>query len=114
MDVPKITDALQRIFYEEGNRIVFWYDATQEFEDAVPHIKLEDVKVLRLDRIGALELKINLELEDPAGKYLIYAPFHEPTEKDNWLLDIQLYSRQFHADRASILLDELGLSHSPL
>lgn len=114
MDVPKITDALQRIFHEEGNRIVFWYDATREFEDAVPHIKLEDVKVLRVDRIGALELKIKLEIEDTAGKYLIYAPFPEPTEKDNWLLDIQLYSRQFHADRASILLEELGLSHYAL
>jgi hypothetical protein len=114
MNVPQITDTLQRVFHEEGIRIVFWYDATREFDDTLPHINLEDVKVLRLDRIGALELKIKLEIEDTAGKYLIYAPFQEPPDKYNWLLDIQLYSRPFHADRASILLDELGLTHYAL
>ena len=33
---------------------------------------------------------------------------------DDWLLDIRLYSRSFRADRASILLDQLGLKNHHL
>lgn len=114
MNVPQITDTLQRILHKEGNRLVFWYDPSKEFDETIAHIDIKDVQVIRLDQTGALELKIKLELEDTDGKYLIYAPFAEPIDKDNWLLDIQLYSRSFHADRASILLDELGLIHYAL
>jgi uncharacterized protein (TIGR02687 family) len=114
MNIPQITEALQKIFHEDGARIVFWYDAAREFNDILQGLNLTDVNVIRLDSVGALELKIRLEMEDPAGKYLIYAPFPEPAEKDNWLLDIQLYSRPFNADMTSILLDELGLIHYAL
>src|SRR3989304_3482054 len=53
-------------------------------------------------------------LEDPSGKYLIYAPFPEPHIDDDWLIDMRLYSRTFRADRASIVLDELGLANQAL
>jgi len=36
-------------------------------------------------------------------------PAEEPDFEDDWLLDIRLYSRSFRADRASILLQDLGL-----
>jgi len=114
MNVSQITDNLKRIFHEDGNRIVFWYDAAQEFEDVLPNVNLDNVEVLRLDKVGALELKIRLELEDTKGKYLLYSPSAEPEDKDNWLLDIRLYSRLFHADSASLLLEELGLSRNAL
>ena len=45
----------------------------------------------------------------PNSKFLLYAPTEEPDYEDDWLLDIRLYSRSFRADRASILLQELGL-----
>ncbi len=54
-------------------------------------------------------MKIRLEREDPTGCYLLYAPMEEPDYESDWLLDIRLFSRSFRADRASILLDELGL-----
>ena len=62
-------------------------------------------------RSGALEAKIRIEQDDPAGRYLLYSPAEEPDFDDDWLLDIRLYSRSFRADRASIILDELGLAH---
>lgn len=75
---------------------------------------MPDIKVLRLDQEGALAVKIRVEREDPTGRYLIYTPTPEPDYDDDWLLDIRLYSHTFRADRASIILDELGLANQAL
>lgn len=45
---------------------------------------------------------------------MIYAPFTEPDKEDDWLLDIKLYSHVFYADRASVVLNELGLKQVSL
>jgi uncharacterized protein (TIGR02687 family) len=108
-DLNQIQTALDRLFNEEGQRIVFWNDPDQEFQSTLPFIMLNGVTTLRLDEVGALEIKIRLEHDEPNGKFLLYAPTEEPDFEDDWLLDIRLYSRSFRADRASILLQELGL-----
>src|SRR5712692_3299199 len=115
-DLNQINDALDRIFNEEGKRIVFWNDPEQEFLDfmnRLPFLALgkTTVNIIRLDQASALETKIRLEHEDPTGRYLLYAPTEEPDYENDWLLDIRLYSRSFRADRASIVLDELGLEN---
>ena len=112
MDTKQIKETLDRIF--RNNRIVFWYDAEKEFDDVLPSIGFDDATLLRLDEHGSLELKIMLESEDPGGKYLLYAPYGEPTPDEDWLLDIRLYSQTFHADQASILLNELNLQRQSL
>ncbi len=116
MDTKQLTDALDRIFHEEGHRIVFWNDPEREFLDFIEAnaaLQLGDasVQVLRLDRTSSLAMKIRLEREDPTGRYLLYAPTEEPDYENDWLLDMRLYSRSFRADRASILLNELGLGN---
>ena len=108
-DLNQIHTALERLFHEEGQRIVFWNDPGQEFFMTVPLLELDGVTTLRLDEVGALEVKIRLEREEPHGKFLLYAPTEEPDYEEDWLLDIRLYSRSFRADKASILLQELGL-----
>ena len=108
-DLNQIHSALERLFNEEGQRIVFWNDPDQEFQNTLPFIMLDGVTTLRLDEVGALEAKIRLERDEPNGKFLLYAPTEEPDYEDDWLLDIRLYSRSFRADKASILLQELGL-----
>jgi uncharacterized protein (TIGR02687 family) len=108
-DLNQIHTALNRLFNEEGQRIVFWNDPDQEFFMTVPLLELDGVTTLRLDEVGALEAKIRLEREEPNSKFLLYAPTEEPDYEDDWLLDIRLYSRSFRADKASILLQELGL-----
>ena len=113
-DLKQINTALERIFQEEGARIVFWNDPEQEFQNALPFVLLDGVSMVRLDEAGALEVKIRLERVDPVGKFLIYSPAEEPDYEDDWLLDIRLYSRSFRADRASILLQELGLVNQHL
>lgn len=114
MDTKQINDALDRLFREEETRIVFWNDPDKEFQNVLPFILLDGVTTLRLDQTASLETKIRLERDDPTGKYLLYSPTEEPEYESDWLLDIRLYSRSFRADRASILLDELGLKNHHL
>jgi uncharacterized protein (TIGR02687 family) len=115
MENEKIEQALHRLFIDEGHRIVFWNDPDREFYITVTSLDLPDgVRVLRLDQVGALEAKVLLERNDPEGRYLLYSPTEEPDYEDDWLLDIRLYSRGFRADRASIILDELGLANQHL
>ena len=110
-DLNQIHTALERLFKEEGQRIVFWNDPDREFLTTVPFIMIDHVTTLRLDEVGALDAKIRLEREKPNEKFLLYSPTEEPDYEDDWLLDIRLYSRSFRADRASILLQELGLAN---
>lgn len=113
MDSGQINSSLSRL-YADGARIVFWHDADREFEDTLPSLDLDDVSILRLDECPGLEAKVRLEREDPQGRYLLYAPFPEPSREKDWLLDVRLYSQSFSADRASIVLNELGLDRQSL
>ena len=110
----QIKTALDRLFNTEGQRIVFWNDPDKEFQNTLPFLMLEGVTTLWLDEVGALETKIRLERDEPDGKFLLYSPTAEPDYENDWLLDIRLYSRRFQADRASILLQDLGLTHQHL
>ena len=114
MDVAQITAALDQVFNDQQVRIVFWNDPDGEFAGSLPDIALEGVEVLKLDEVGALEAKVRIEQDDPAGRYLLYSPAEEPDYENDWLLDMRLYSRSFRADRASIILRQLGLAHQHL
>ena len=114
MDVAQITDALHQVFNHDHVRIVFWNDPNGEFVESLPDIALEGVEVLNLDEVGALEAKVRIEQDDPAGRYLLYSPAEEPDYENDWLLDMRLYGRSFRADRASIILQELGLARQHL
>ena len=111
MDTRQIHDTLDRIYKEEGSRIVFWNDPDKEFQPILAALNLDGVNILQLNELGALEVKICVEREDPTGRYLLYSPSEEPDYENDWLLDVRLYSRPFRADRASILLNELGLKN---
>ena len=115
MEIKQVRESLLQVFNEEKKRVVFWYDGEREFEETLPSLQLGDgISIVRLDEVGALALKIKLEIEDPEGRYLVYSPRPEPQPQDDWLLDIRLYGRTFHADKASIVLNELGLVQQSL
>lgn len=113
-EAQRIESALQERFVTEGHRIVFWYDPDREFEEILPTLQLGDLSLLRLDQQGGLEIKVRLEQEDPQGRYLLYAPSEPPDPERDWLLDVRLYSASFRADRASMLLADLGLAQQSL
>jgi uncharacterized protein (TIGR02687 family) len=110
MDTKQVNDALDKLFREE--RIVFWNDPDREFVDYLSgslFSPVQGVNVIRLDQTGMLDAKLKIERSDPDSKFLVYSPTEEPNYDEDWLLDIRLYSRNFRADKASIVLDELGL-----
>ena len=119
MDTKQLDDALARLFVDDGERIVFWHDPAQEFLDFMNRLPFltfgnTTVHIIRLDQVSLLATKIRLERDEPDSRFLLYAPTEEPDYADDWLLDIRLYSRSFRADRASIILDELGLENHHL
>ena len=114
MDIQQINTILNQIFTEKNKQVIFWYDADKEFEEILPSLELDGGQVLRLDEMSALELKIKLELEEPNGKYVLYAPWAEPAPENDWLFDIKLYAYLFQADRASMALKELGIDRHGL
>jgi uncharacterized protein (TIGR02687 family) len=112
IDTSHIVRGLERQFEQEQHRVVFWNDPDREFTEVVGTLGIDKVTVLRLEEIPALAVKIRLERTDCTGRYLLYMPFEEPPPGEDWLLDIRLYSGKFRADRASMLLDEIGLGQS--
>jgi hypothetical protein len=112
-ETARVASTLIEIFAEQS-RVVFWQDPSGEFREILAELDLGDVEILRLDERPALEVKIRLEQEDPTGRYLLYAPFDPPSPERDWLLDMRLYSASFSADRASMLLSDLGLTQHSL
>ena len=113
MKAEQVDQALQQKFVTEGERLVFWHDPNGEFADYVAEGfagDIADVQVLEVAEMGGLSAKLRLEQEDRAGKYLVYSKGEQPPADHDWLLDIRLYSAQFHADMASLWLQELGLN----
>jgi uncharacterized protein (TIGR02687 family) len=111
-EIQRIEDGLKKLFFDEGQRIIFWNDAEREFYIELMNLQLAltDVNIIRLDQESALEVKWRIERKDPVGKYLLYTPTEEPDYEKDWLLDVRLYSRSFRADRASMILADLGLA----
>ena len=114
MKTEDIARSLNDIYENEKQRIIFWHDPEAEFADSVAELDLPDTTLVRLDKTGFLALKIRLEIEEPEKQFLLYAPFPEPAVAEDWLLDLRSFSRTFRADRASLLLNELELSHQSL
>jgi uncharacterized protein (TIGR02687 family) len=91
----------------DGRRIIFWYDADGQFQETFDELAIEGIEKLLLNR-NPFHAKYRLLVQSPNENFLVYAPYGEPPSEDNWLLDIQLYSLLFRADRAALLHDDLG------
>jgi len=109
LNFKQITDKLNEEFKGEGRRIVFWYDDDADFVDEVDSLQIENAKVHKLEKDNQFYTKYLLERQDVDSNYLVYAPFPKPETRDNHLEDTVLYSRRFYADRASLLMVDLGI-----
>ena len=95
--------------YQSGQRMVFWYDAESSFEDEVDQLNLPGVQIVHLSEKNAFRIKMLLEHEEPDSRFLIYAPFEKPDVSKNHLEDTLLYSREFYADKLSLIAAEVRL-----
>jgi uncharacterized protein (TIGR02687 family) len=89
-------------------RIIFWHDEDGEFAEAVNELALGGVKLVKLTGKNNFAVKKMLAADDLTNDYLVYDPLaYEKDQKDDWLLDIKLYSEEFRADLVSIQMEEL-------
>jgi hypothetical protein len=52
MTTPQLSTTLQRIYSKENCRIILWYDPDREFEDDLSDLPLDNVTILRPDKIA--------------------------------------------------------------
>jgi uncharacterized protein (TIGR02687 family) len=107
--MKRIHDSLGRVF--EQHRIVFWYDATEEWTETYSHFT--DEKVVKLT-VANNEFGTKVRIvrdSDPATRFLVYIPSARPADADNWLLDLLLQGFEYRADKAALALQEVGLPH---
>lgn len=94
-------------------RIIFWQDPEGEFADLVGELHLDGVKLLKLTGQNNFAAKLLLSETDTESNYLVYNPVAYADIRDNWLLDIELYSEEFRADRLSLQMQELKMPATP-
>lgn len=109
LNLNQIEEKLNSEFNERERVIIFWYDEKKEFIEDIENLNLKSAKIHYLTHTNLFETKILLERKDKRSNYLIYAPFKKPNDKYNHLSDIIMYSKEFFADRASLLLVDLGI-----
>ena len=109
MKIKQIIDRLDAEFTGDTRKLVFWYDDNSEFVEDMQNVELDNAKVYFLQPDNQFATKLFLERQDTTTNYLIYAPFPKPDVRDNHLEDTLLYSKRFFADRASLLLVDLGI-----
>lgn len=109
LNLKQITDKLNSEFTSDVRKLVFWYDANAEFVDDVDSLELDNAKVLHLEADNQFYIKHFLECVDTTTHYLVYAPFAKPAIRENHLTDTIRYSKEFFADRASLLTLDLGI-----
>lgn len=109
LNLKQIEDKLNSEFDEEDRVIIFWYDEKKQFVDAIESLELKNAKIHYLTPTNLFKTKVLLEREDKKSNYLIYAPFKKPDNRENHLADTILYSKEFFADRASLLAVDLGI-----
>lgn len=74
MNITRIQTTLQALFQDEsrwahpGQRVVFWYDPDQQFQDTFAELQLEDIEKLQLDDTP-FTIKYRLLIQQP---HLVY------------------------------------------
>lgn len=110
MNLEEIEKRLNTKFNESTHRqIIFWYDEDQEFQEDIDDIYLDNGKKIILNGKNLIQTKYIIEFEDKDSNYLIYAPFAQPNDNDNYLADMTHYAYSFTPDWIAMIGDELGV-----
>ena len=109
LNLKQIEDKLNLEFTGDSRKLIFWYDDNGEFVEDIENLDLDNAKIHYLTSTNLFYTKVLLEREDIKSNYLIYAPFPKPDSRENHLADTIKYSREFSADRASLIAIDLGI-----
>lgn len=110
MNLEEIENQINATFNESLHRqIVFWYDENEDFIEDIENINLNNAKLLILKSNNLIQTKYKIEYEDKDSNYLIYAPFSQPDDNDNYLADLVHYAVPFSADKVVMIGQNLGI-----
>ena len=110
MNLDEIENRINSIFADDYNRqIIFWYDENQEFLEDIENIQLNNAKLHILKENNLIQTKYKIEFEDKESNYLIYAPFTQPNDNDNYLADLVHYAVPFSADKIEMIAQSLNI-----
>ncbi|MEH7248590.1 BREX-1 system phosphatase PglZ type A [Neobacillus niacini] len=108
--IDMIKEKIRDEMKNKGRAIVFWYDPNEQvtIDDLVE--TLPEVQVRKLTDRNFFTIKLEIEIEKPNVSFLLYSNNPRPKYKNNFLLDILLYSSEFKSDESAILAESLGIS----
>ena len=109
MDLKQIENKLNSEFQSDERKLVFWFDEKGQFADDIDSINLENAKVYKLQKDNFFYTKYFFEREDKSTNYLVYAPFAKPPVEENHLADTIHYSKEFFADKQSLMMADLQI-----
>ena len=113
MNLNDIEIKLNEIFNNAYHRqIIFWYDENQEFSEEIENIKLENAELYILKEDNWIYTKFYIESENKNKNFLVYAPFTQPSDEDNYLADMVHYANKFSADKVSLIAQDINIPNS--
>lgn len=114
IDYELAKNEIEQKFEKASHRtVVFWYDESKSFQELVEADQFENAKIIIFNN-NEFSIKHTLEVEDLESNYLIYFPCARPRDRDNWLLDILLYSEEYYADEVALIMRKLNITNSYL
>lgn len=110
MDLKDIEFKLNEIFsLSDYRRIVMWFDSNQEFAEYIDNLEIENVEIFKLTENNWIYAKYYIESLKSDVNFLVYAPFSQPADEDNYLADMCHYATKFSADKLSLILEDIGI-----
>lgn len=106
---------IENIFSKSAGKrkILFWYDAPRNFEDDIKNDTYSNCRVLICNQ-NEFEIKKTIEHDDLTSNFLIYIPSERPSDTENWLLDILMYSEEYYADNVALTMRRLNITNTDL
>ena len=106
--MSRVAESLIKLFNQ--HKVVFWYDAKEEFREEFDMLSIDGI--LKLEgKKNPFELKVTIN-KDPSQQYLLYLPYEKPANESNWLLDMELAYHVFQTDQEALYLQELELDYA--
>lgn len=87
---------------------MFWYDGQQELRQEFETLELPGIEKVEIAN-NEFILKRRLLRLQPKQKFLLYHYGPQPSDEENWLLDVLLAHTPFSTDQAAMWLGELEL-----
>jgi uncharacterized protein (TIGR02687 family) len=90
-------------------RVVLWYDPSGEWGSEFESYAPTSAEKLTVEG-NEFSAKVAISRAPLSQHFLLYLPSPKPPEPQNWLLDLLLAGHEFTADRASLDIQDAGLT----